>query len=100
MPSGKLSAIGMGYSVTTPDVVTLATLDTWPGLKPASVTQRLPSGPAVMAAGQLPAVGSGYSVKTPAVATLAPKPRPHPVNQRLRSVAPRRRPASPPAVVR
>src|ERR1700694_481323 len=98
MPSGKLLAMGMGYSVTTPDVVTLATLDTWPRVKPASTSQRLPSGPAVMPDGQLPAVGKGYSVKTPAGVTLATKPEPYSVNQRLPS-GPAAMPDAPPPAV-
>src|SRR5436853_224975 len=71
----------MGYSVTTPAVVTLATLST----QPVSVNQTFPSGPAVMPHGVLLAVGMGYSVKAPDVATFATLFPLYSVNQRLPS---------------
>src|SRR6202043_2307339 len=58
--------VGTRYSVTTPEVVTLAT---W--FLKFSVSQRLPSGPAAMLFGSLLAVGIGYSVKAPEIVTLA-----------------------------
>src|SRR3979411_2480114 len=64
---GKLVTAGVGYSVMTPKVVSLATL-------PASVNQRLPSGPAVMPSVAALGGGGKYSVKAPAVVTLATLP--------------------------
>jgi len=58
MPRGLLPA-GSAYSVFVPPVVILPIL-----LVPASVNQRLPSGPDVIPYGLLP-VGSGYSVMVP-----------------------------------
>jgi hypothetical protein len=51
----------MGNSVTAPPGVIRPTL-----LAPASVNQRLPSGPSVIPEGRLLAVGIGYSVTAPA----------------------------------
>src|ERR1700682_6518735 len=66
IPDGLALAVGTGYSVTTPAVVTLATL-----LPRDWVSQRLPPRPAAMPAGKLLVVGTGYSVMTPAGVTLA-----------------------------
>jgi serine/threonine protein kinase len=57
IPRGKLLAVGIGYSMTTPPVVILPIL-----LALNSVNQRAPSGPAARNSGRLPAVGSGNSL--------------------------------------
>src|SRR5712692_5022467 len=63
IPFGPLLAVGTGYSVKTPEVVTLATLFPW-----SSVNQRFPSDPAAIPNGLLLAVGIAYSVMSPTVA--------------------------------
>src|SRR5256885_787083 len=68
IPEGKLSAVGIAYSVKTPDVVTFP-ISFPPAL--LSVNQRFPSDPAAMLPGTLLAVGREYSVKPPELVTLA-----------------------------
>src|SRR5436309_3231373 len=63
---GRLYSVGIGYSVKTPEVVTLATLFTF-----CTVNQRFPSGPDTISTGMPSAVGTRYSVKAPDVVTLA-----------------------------
>jgi len=60
MPSGSASGVGTEYSAIEPDVVTRPMAFG----APASVYQRLPSGPAVMLPGLLPE-GTGNSVIVP-----------------------------------
>ena len=66
MSIGPLLGVGIGYSVTAPEVVTLATR-----LVFSEANQRFPSGPAAMPKGRLPGVGTGYSVMVP-TALLGP----------------------------
>src|SRR5438132_14024720 len=73
-------AVGIVYSVKTPEVVTLATL-----FRNSSVNHRFPSGPAAMPPGLLLPVGTVYSVKTPEVVTLATLLASGSVNQRFSS---------------
>ena len=59
IPSGSLSAVGIGNSVIGAAGVIRPIL-----LAPLSVNQRLPSGPAVIPYGSLSAVGMANSVTT------------------------------------
>src|SRR5438094_10116722 len=56
MPTGWLSGVGMGYSVTAPPAVMRPML-----LQRFSVNQRAPSGPVTIPCGDESGVGSGYS---------------------------------------
>ena len=54
IPVGALDAVGVGYSVTPPDVVTRAIREA-----PLSASHRSPSAPTVMAVGDEPVDGTG-----------------------------------------
>jgi hypothetical protein len=82
MPDGRLLAMGRGYSVKAPEVVTLAT---FMSLFAVSVIQRFPSGPVAMSRGLLKGVGTSYSVTAPSVLILATLFAVHSVNQRFPS---------------
>src|SRR5438067_4337867 len=80
MPVGMLAAVGTGYSVTVPAVVTLPIL-----FVADSVNHRLPSGPATMPFGELAAVGTAYSVTVPVGVIVPILFAPFSVNHRLPS---------------
>src|SRR5580698_2833697 len=65
MPTGWLLAVGLGYSVRTPEVVSLPIWSL-----PNCVNHKAPSGPATTAVGWVPTFVIVYSVSEPAVVIL------------------------------